>query len=56
MTGVAGSLVQLRLARTAAPTAAFVQADITRLALRPGCLPPEHAATPDRQVAGPGRC
>ncbi|WNV73734.1 class I SAM-dependent methyltransferase [Geodermatophilus sp. DSM 44513] len=36
--GVDGSLGQLRLARSAAPTAALVQADMTRLALRPGSV------------------
>jgi cyclopropane fatty-acyl-phospholipid synthase-like methyltransferase len=35
--GVDGSLTQLHLARAAVPTAAFVQADMTRFALRPGC-------------------
>ncbi|MCY7344024.1 MAG: class I SAM-dependent methyltransferase [Pseudonocardia sp.] len=36
--GVDGSLVQLRLAQTAAPAAGLVQADITRLAMRPGSV------------------
>jgi cyclopropane fatty-acyl-phospholipid synthase-like methyltransferase len=36
--GVDASLEQLRLARTAAPTALLVQADITRFALRPGSV------------------
>lgn len=36
--GVDGSLGQLRLARAAAPTPAFVQADMRRLALRPGSV------------------
>gem|GEM_PF-2516138 len=36
MLGVDGSLVQLRLAQTAAPAAGLGQADITRLAMRPG--------------------
>lgn len=36
--GVDASLVQLRLAREAAPSALLVQADMTRLALRPGTV------------------
>lgn len=36
--GVDGSLVQLRLAQVAVPEAVLVQADIARLALRPGSL------------------
>ncbi len=34
--GIDGSLVQLRLAQRAVPSGAFVQADMSRLALRPG--------------------
>ena len=36
--GVDASQVQPRLARTSAPTALLVQADFTRLALRPGSV------------------
>lgn len=36
--GVDGSLVQLRLAQAAVPEAALVQADIARVALRPGSV------------------
>jgi len=36
--GVDGSRVQLDLARSAAPTACLVQADMTRLALRPASV------------------
>lgn len=62
--GVDLSAVQLRLAQRAAPGAAFVRADMTRLALRPGSidavasfyalghLPPESHAPLLRSVAG----